>query len=84
MPTIDRRDIFRLLGPVADHTAVEIMNLGPTVEDVELAALRLAQEDDAVSEAHKTLTGFAAQIFDIASRDALYAEDREPERGSAS
>lgn len=84
MPRYTREDIVRVFGPISDHTIVEVLNTSAELEDLELAALRLAQEDDAVSAARKTLEGAAAQIFDIVRRDALYAEEIERERSNVS
>lgn len=83
MPRFHKDDIIRLFGQIGDHTIVEVMGTTAKLKDLELAALRLAQEDDAVSAAHEQLSGVAAMICDIVRRDPLYLEDRERERGGA-
>lgn len=83
MPRFHRDDIVRVFGPIGDHTIVEVMGAAPQLKDLELAALRLAQEDDAVSAAREQLSGVAAVIYDIVRRDPLYLEDQERDRGGA-
>jgi hypothetical protein len=83
MPRLDRDDIIRLFGPISDHTIVEVLGAAANLKDLELAALRLTREDDAVSAAREQLSGAASVIYDIVRHDPLYVESRERERGGA-
>lgn len=80
MPPPGKDDVVRLLGPVGDHTVVEILEAGASLEELELVAMRLAQENDVMGDMRKPLSARAARIYDIVMRDPLYAEAREEER----
>lgn len=69
-------DLIRLLGPMDDHKAVEIMALGPTWEELEVVAAYLAGESDVMGEERLPLSGNAGRIHEIVTRDELYDEDR--------
>jgi len=70
----DRNDLTRVLGPISDHTAIEILRFRPRLADIEAAAMRLSHEDDALSAEHQPLSGVAARIYDIVARDPVYLE----------
>ena len=80
MPAMTKDDVVRLMGPVSDHTVVEILQLKADMADLEAVAMRLAQENDVLGKARKALSGAAAAIYDIVVRDALYSRDEREQR----
>jgi len=74
-PTYD--EIKRLFGDRKDHVIAEIENSGATMAELQEVAAFLAQETDVMGELHRTLTGRAAEIYNLVrSQDALREEDR--------
>lgn len=68
-------EILRLFGTIDDHRIVEILDLNPTLEDMEITAAYLADMDDVMGEERIELSGSAAMIYDIVTRDETLAED---------
>ena len=68
-------DIIHLFGPVDDHMAAEILELGPTVDDLEVAAAYRAGMTDVLGEARVPLSGTAARVYAIVYRDELLEEE---------
>jgi hypothetical protein len=71
-------DIRRLAGPVADHTIVAILETGASITDIEVGVLHARGEGDYDVTGH-SLSGKAALVSDILSKDDLYAM-RDEER----
>jgi hypothetical protein len=84
MASLNRDDLVRLLGPISDHTIVEVLKVKASMEDIEEVAMRLEQEDDVMGDLRKSLIGAAARIHDIIMRDPLYVGDEREERRGAS
>jgi hypothetical protein len=73
--TSTRSDIQHIFGPIEDHLASEILELRPTLADLEVAAAYAAGMTDVMGEVRRPLSGNAARIYDIVSRDAALAEE---------
>lgn len=75
LPKAGHSDLTRILGDLDDAQIVEILELHPTLNEVEQAALWVAGEGDVVAREGLTLTGVVAEIVDIVTADE---EDEEP------
>ena len=77
MGTVTARhsDILHLFGPIADHLVREILDLRPSLTEMEVAAAYIAGLTDVMGEARAPLTGKAARIYEIVSRDELLDEE---------
>lgn len=71
-----REDLVHYLGPLDDHKALEILTLEPSWKDLEIVAAFLAGANDVMGEERKRLSGNAALIYEIVSRDEPYFEER--------
>lgn len=81
MMSAEKERLTRLFGPIADHTIAEVLRTGADAEALEEAAMRLASQNDVMGAARKPLTGVAARVHDIVTRDPLYiADDRENQK----
>ena len=70
-------EINHLFGPVDDHRIVEIMGLQPSKADLEIAAAYLAGMTDIMGDERCPLSGTAAKVYEIVSRDAEFPEEME-------
>ena len=73
--TCSYADIAHLFGPLEDHLSKEIMDLEPSLAELEVAAAYMAGLTDVTGEARTPLTGKAARVYEIASRDDLLEEE---------
>ena len=73
--TSTRSDIQHIFGPIEDHLASEILELDPTLAELEVAAAYAAGLTDVMGKGRTPLSGNAARIYDIVSRDADLAEE---------
>ena len=71
-------DIVHLFGPIEDHLAREILDLQPTPAELEVVAAYQAGMTDVMGEERVPLSGNAARIYEIVSRDALLLEEEAP------
>jgi len=71
-------DIVHLFGPIEDHLAREILDLEPTPAELEVVAAYQAGLTDVMGEERVPLSGTAARIYDIVSRDELLEEEEAP------
>jgi hypothetical protein len=70
-------DIVHLFGPIDDHLAAAILELRPTLDDIEVAAAYHAGLTDVMGDERLPLSGTAARIFEILGRaESLEEEDR--------
>ena len=79
-PQATHSDIEHLFGPVNDHLAREILELDPSLGDLEIAAAYYAGMTDVMGEQRAPLSGNAARIFDLVSRDESMLEAEEERR----
>ena len=63
--TVAAEDLKRLLGDIDDDKIVEILDLEPTIAEVEEAVAWCLGESDVMGSARKPLRGKAARIFEI-------------------
>ncbi len=73
-PMAGRDDLRRILHDVDDARFLEILNLSPTVAEVEQAAIWAAGDGHAVDRAGHPLSGTVARLVGILQRD------EEPDR----
>jgi hypothetical protein len=70
-------DVRHHVGPVTDHTLLAVLDCKPSIEDLEMATRYLSGEASEESRIEHPMTGKVAQLYDILSADALYAEHEE-------
>ena len=68
-------EILRLFGTIDDLKVVEITDLNPSMDELEVAEAYLAGLTDVMGKQRLPLTGKAAEIFDIVTRDDDLAEE---------
>ena len=72
-------DVIRLFADIQDHTIVEIMDLGPSLDELEAAALLLGNQDEVLADARAPAPIIVSRIVDILTREGqLTEQDREP------
>lgn len=67
-------DMLRILGDLDDAKATEILALGPTLSELEEAAMWAGGNGDILGKQGRPLEGVVATIFDI-----ITADEEEPE-----
>jgi len=72
-------DIRRIFGTIDDHKALEILNLDPTMEELEVTLAYLADMTDVMGEERQPLSGTTARVYEIVIRDEFF-EDEETGR----
>jgi hypothetical protein len=70
-------EVRHLAGPVADATVAAVLKTEPSVENLEVAASYLRGDGSAVDRLGHPMAGKVAQLYDILSGDALYADEEE-------
>jgi hypothetical protein len=70
-------DVRHLAGPVTDDTVAAVLKTDSSMEDLEIAASYLRGEGSAVDRLGHPMAGKVAQLYDILSADALYADEEE-------
>jgi hypothetical protein len=76
-PPVTAADVRHVAGPVADATVAAVLKSEPSVADLEVAASYLRGEGSEVDRLGHRASGKVAQICDILSADALYADEEE-------
>jgi hypothetical protein len=66
-------DLHAILGDLDNGKVIEILKLSPTAAELEEAAIWCAGSGDVLGKEGRPLTGVAAQVFEIVTRD----EERE-------
>jgi hypothetical protein len=74
-PTATAADILHLAGPLDDEAVAEILRLGASIEELEIATRYVRGEGDLVDRAGHPLSGRVAQLYEILS--AAEANDEE-------
>lgn len=77
MTELSRDDIRRLVGPVDDTVAAEIIALGTTAEELAEAQAWMTSDEYLLSEGRSPPTGRAQRILDLL--EILEREAAEPE-----
>lgn len=72
VPVTSAPEVRHFTGPIDDSTVMAILNMNPTVEELETAALhargQVGRPEDSASE----LSGTTALIFDALMQDDIY------------
>lgn len=68
-PAATYLDVERLLGPLDADTAIAVMKLSPTLQDIEKAALHVAGEGEALPSRHQP-HGTVLAIIELVALDA--------------
>lgn len=68
-------DILRLFGELDDHKVEEIIELNPSLDELELTAAYVAGMNDVMGKEHHPLIGKAAQVYEVATRDESLVEE---------
>jgi len=71
-------ELLNLFGPIDAHRALEIMKLHPSPIDLEVAFAYFAGMTDVMGEERLSLSGTAARIYEIVSRDEALLEEESP------
>ena len=75
MIALHRKDIRRMFGSIDDHRVLEILEMEPTLKDLEVANAYLADMSDVMGEERNPLDGKAAGIYEIVTRDEPLEDD---------
>ncbi len=70
-------EIRHLVGPIADHTVVAILETGATIADLEAALIYARGEGNYIDRLGHPMTGKVAQVADILANDDLYTAEDE-------
>jgi hypothetical protein len=76
-PVLSTGDVLHVVGPVTDDTLLAILKCEPSMEELEVAASYLRGQGSEASRGGHPMSGMVAQLYDILSADALYAESDE-------
>ncbi len=68
-------DILRLFGELDDHKVEEIIELNPSLDELEVTAAYVAGMNDVMGKEHHPLTGKAGQVYEVATRDEPLVEE---------
>jgi hypothetical protein len=68
-------EVRHAVGAVSDATIADILKCAPSQEELEVAVSYLRGEGSEMDRLGHPLTGKVAQLYDILSADALYAEE---------
>ncbi len=70
-------EIRHLVGPIADHTVIAILEAGATIADLEAALIYARGEGNYIDRLGHPMTGKVAQLADILANDDLYTAEEE-------
>jgi hypothetical protein len=77
LPVTSSDEVRHLVGSVSDDTVLAILKCNASVEELEVVATYLQGEGSSVDRAGHPMIGKVAQLYDILSSDALYANADE-------
>jgi hypothetical protein len=80
IPVVSAAEIRRVAGPLNDETVAQIMRIGPSMEELEIAARYATGEGDLLDRMGHPLDGRVAQIYDILSAEEGDEEERAAPR----
>lgn len=75
-PPATRDDVLQILGELRGAILLSILELKPTVRDVEIAAIWLEGDGDVLAKDGEPLSGVAEDIYDIVAAEE--AEEEPP------
>jgi hypothetical protein len=76
-PPLTSADVRHAAGAVSDATVAAVLECAPSQEELEVAASYLRGEGSEVDRLGHPLAGKVAELYDILSADALFAEEEE-------
>ena len=76
VPVTSPDELRHLLGPLNDDAVAQILRVGPSLGELEIVARFAEGEGDRVDRMGHKLTGRAAEVFVILSREQAAPEDR--------
>jgi hypothetical protein len=76
VPVISAAEVRHLAGPLNDDAVAAILRVGPSLEELEVAARYVRGEGDLVDRAGHPLSGRVGQIYEI-----LSAEEADEDEG---
>lgn len=68
-------EILRLFGTIEDHRIEEILELNPSLDELEVTAAYVAGINDVMGKEHRPLSGKSAKIYEIVTWDEAPGED---------
>lgn len=75
VPVTSAMEVRHLAGPVTDHTVIEILDMQPTLGDLETAALHARGQVGRLHASAEGLSGAAALLYEALMRDELYQNE---------
>jgi hypothetical protein len=76
MPVTSAAEVRHLAGPLNDDVVAAVLKIGPSLEELEMAASYARGEGDLIDRAGHPLTGRLAQVYEILSAEAADEEER--------
>lgn len=68
-------DVLRLFGELDDHKIEEIIELNPSLDELEVTAAYVAGMNDVMGKEHHPLSGRVAQIYEVVTSDEPLVEE---------
>jgi hypothetical protein len=79
LPLTSSTQVRHVVGSVTDDTILAILEIGASVEELEVVASYLRGEGNQVDRRGHAMTGKVARLYDILTADELYANgERQP------
>ena len=72
VPATSADEVRHFAGPIADHTVVEILEMQPTLEELEIAARHARGHIGHIEESVEELSGTTALLYDALMQDEIY------------
>lgn len=76
VPVTSAEEIRHVAGPLNDEAVAAILRVGPSLEELEVAARYALGEGDLVDRAGHPLAGRVAQLYEILSAEDADEDDR--------
>lgn len=73
---LTQQDINSILGNLDDASTAAILEIGPSVKELEEAMAWASGESDVMGELERPLEGAVARVYDILTQDEAWLEDR--------
>lgn len=80
VPVTSAEEVRHIAGPLNDEAVAAILRVGPSLEELELAARYALGEGDVVDRAGHPLAGRVAQLYEILSAEEADEEPRAAPR----
>lgn len=75
MTTVTHDDVVRVFPGIQDHTVVELLEIGVTVDQLETARLLLADQDEGLIDREHREGGQLSRVLEILSRAEILPQD---------